>query len=419
MSFHYCSGSDSVKKTILCLYIIASKKPRARELGIPFDGTPGKYNAITDVDHVEVGFSTIIQGISIRTGVTAIFPRGSDFRARQSPCFGNWFSLNGNGEMTGIHWLTESGFLTSPILITNTNSVGICRDSMLEWFLKNNDSSTIGYTGDGNLPVVTETWDGYLNDIYGFHVKQQHVFEALDNAKVAGPLVQEGNVGGGTGMICFSFKAGTGTSSRIVTELNYTVGVLVQANFGRKHQLMIAGVPVGKELLKMQSGSSSRDKDSGSIIVIVATDAPLLPQQLKRLATRVSLGIGKIGSVASDSSGDLFLAFSTANVSDVSSTMKTTRFLSNDQMNPLFQATIECVEEAVVNALVAAETMTGYEGHRVEAISIPDLITILRKYNRFNGVGNHVVRHSYFFSFLSNGYLALFSLCIFFFQTFL
>ena len=393
--------------------MIDSRKPRARELGIPFDGTPGKYNAITDVDHVEVGFSTIIQGTSVRTGVTAIFPRGSDFRARQSPCFGNWFSLNGNGEMTGIHWLTESGFLTSPILITNTNSVGICRDSMLEWFLKNNDSSTIGYTGDGNLPVVTETWDGYLNDIYGFHVKQQHVFEALDNAKVAGPLVQEGNVGGGTGMICFSFKAGTGTSSRIVTELNYTVGVLVQANFGRKHQLTIAGVPVGKELLKMQSGSSGRDKDSGSIIVIVATDAPLLPQQLKRLATRVSLGIGKIGSVASDSSGDLFLAFSTANVSDVSSTMKTTRFLSNDQMNPLFQATIECVEEAVVNALVAAETMTGYEGHRVEAISIPDLITILRKYNRFNGVGNHVVRHSYFLSFLSNGHIYFFSLCFF------
>ena len=301
--------------------------------------------------------------------------------------------------MTGTHWLTESGFLTTPILITNTHSVGTCAESMIKWLLKKNESTSMVNVGDFVLPVVAETWDGYLNDIFGFHVKSEHVFEALDNAKQAGPFVREGNVGGGTGMVCFGYKAGTGTSSRVVETLNYTVGVLVQANFGRKYQLKIAGVPVGKEMVQMESGSVTRDKDVGSIIVIVATDAPLLPQQLKRLATRVSLGIGRLGGIASDSSGDLFLAFSTANVSDVNSITKATQFLLNDQMNPLFEATIQSVEEAVVNAMVAASTMTGYKGNKVEAISIPNLITILRKYNRFNGVSNHFTRRASLFPF--------------------
>ncbi|CAF1478112.1 unnamed protein product [Rotaria sordida] len=324
-----------------CYYAIDPRKSRARDLGIPFDGTPGKYNAITDVEGVQVGFKTLIQGDSVRTGVTAVFPRGTDLTIRQPPCFANWFSLNGNGEMTGIHWLTESGFLTSPILITSTNYVGICRDSIIKWFLKKNDSTTMIDMEDVLLPVVTETWDGNIHDAYGFNLEEQHVFEALDNAKESGSFVQEGNVGGGTGMICFDFKAGTGTSSRIIEGLNYTVGVLVQANFGLKKQLIIAGVPVGKEIMKIETNSSVRNKDAGSIIVILATNAPLLPHQLKRLATRVSLGIGKLGGRASDSSGDIFLAFSTAKPLDATSTTTTINFLSNSQMNPLFEATIE------------------------------------------------------------------------------
>jgi D-aminopeptidase len=380
-----------------CLSVcIDPRKPRARDLGIPFDGSPGKYNAITDVKGVEVGFSTIIQGDSVRTGVTAIFPRGTDYTTYKPPCFANWFSLNGNGEMTGIHWLTETGFLPSPILITNTNDVGMCRDSMIKWFLMKNDTSPMFDMDDVSLPVVAETWDGYLNDIYGFHVKENHVFEALDNAKEAGPFVQEGNVGGGTGMICFNFKAGTGTSSRIVEGSNYTLGVLVQANFGRKKQLTIAGVPVGKELLQMELNSPSSEKDAGSIIVILATDAPLLPHQLKRLATRVSLGVGKLGGIGADSSGDIFLAFSTAYASDATSTTKTATFLSNTQINPLFDATIQCTEEAILNAMIAAETMIGHQGHTVEAISHENVIEILKKYNRFEGTSNYGVHRVYF-----------------------
>ena len=298
--------------------------------------------------------------------------------------------------MTGTHWVTESGFLSTPILITTTNSVGICRDSVVKWFLMKNDSTTMINVYDMTLPVVAETWDGDLNDAYGFHVKEQHVFEALDNAKESDPFVQEGNVGGGTGMICFDYKAGTGTSSRKVEILNYTVGVLVQANFGLKKQLIVAGVPVGKELLEMEAGSFIRNKDAGSIIAILATDAPLLPHQLKRLATRMSLGIGKLGGIGADSSGDIFLSFSTAQVSDATSTMKSVQFLSNDQMSPLFEATIQCIQEAVINSMVAAETMTGYKGNTVEAISSQNLITILKKYNRFNGASNHVTRRAYF-----------------------
>ncbi|CAF1101598.1 unnamed protein product [Rotaria sordida] len=339
-----------------------SKKPRARDLGIPFDGVPGKYNAITDVDGIQVGFSTIIEGDSIRTGVTAIFPRRTNSDRSQSPCFANWFSLNGNGEITGIHRLAESGLLTCPILITNTLSVGICRDSLIRWFLQKNQNCPVDALIDVCLPIVAETWDGYLNDYHVFSVKEEHVFEALNNAEKSNGFIREGNIGGGTGMICFGFKGGTGTSSRKVDDLNYTVGVLVQANFGRKKQLIIAGVPVGKEMLEMGMNISAvPDEDAGSLIVILATDAPLLPHQLKRLATRVSLGLGKLGSISGDSSGDIFLAFSTATISNVPM-MKTAEFLPNDQMNPLFAATIQCVEEAIVNAMIAAETMVGYNG---------------------------------------------------------
>jgi L-aminopeptidase/D-esterase-like protein len=367
----------------ICL-VESQKKSRARDFGIPFDGTPGKLNSITDVEGVAVGFSTIIEGDSIRTGVTAIFPRGIEKAFKNQPCFANWFSLNGNGEMTGIHWLIESGYLTVPILITNTNSVGTVRDSVIKWFLDRNNSTLMVNIEEISLPVIAETYDGYLNDINGFHVKEEHVFEALDSAKGFNSFIEEGNVGGGTGMISFDFKAGTGTSSRFIESLNYTVGVLVQSNFGRKKQLIIAGVPVGEELLKMGQNSTISDEDAGSIIAILATDAPLLPHQLKRLATRISLGIGKLGGISGDSSGDIFLAFSTAIISNTTSIIRNTEFLINDEMNVLFEATIQCVEEAIVNALIAAETMIGYNGLKVEAISHEHLIKILKKYNRLN-----------------------------------
>ncbi|UJR07744.1 hypothetical protein I4U23_012028 [Adineta vaga] len=367
------------------LHIQNKSKPRARDLGIPFNGIPGKSNSIVDVLGVEVGFSTIIEGDSIRTGVTAIFPRAPEKVLNDMRCFANWFSLNGNGEMTGIHWLTESGFLTTPILITNTNSIGICHQSLFKWFLKKNVITPLGNLVDVSLPVIAETWDGYLNDVNGFHVKEEHVFEALDNAKGFGTIVQEGNVGGGTGMASFGFKAGTGTSSRVIEGLNYTVGVLVQSNFGRKKQLIIAGVPVGEEILEMERNNSKiPDKDVGSIIVIIATDAPLLPHQLKRLAIRASLGIGRVGGIGGDSSGDIFLAFSTVEFSNKTSTIRQTEFMVNEEMNPLFEATIQCVEEAIVNSMIAAETMIGHKGLKIDAISHEDLLKILKNYNRLN-----------------------------------
>lgn len=316
--------------------------------------------------------------------MTAILPRRADLPLDEQSCFANWFSLNGNGEMTGIHQMTDSGFLTSPIIITATHSVGICFDSTIKWMLQKYDISMENIGGFG-LPVVAETWDGYLNDFRVSHIKEEHVFEALKNAQESDRFVQEGNIGGGTGMISFGFKAGTGTSSRIVDGLNYTVGVLVQSNFGRKKQLIIAGVPVGQEILKLESNTSSiLDRDVGSIIVVVATDAPLLPHQLKRLTKRVSLGIGKLGGIAADSSGDIFVAFSTANISKTSSTINSAEFVLNDKINSLFDATIQCVEEAIINSLVAAETMIGYSGIRVQSISHDNIIQILKKYNRLN-----------------------------------
>ena len=355
-------------------------KPRARDLGVPFDGTPGALNVITDVKGVEVGHTTLISGEGklqvgvgpVRTGVTAIHPRG---KSSNDPVFAGWFSLNGNGEMTGTTWIEESGFLEGPVMITNTSSVGVVRDAVIAW-QQRKFSKTMQPWG---LPVVAETWDGWLNDIGGFHVKQQSVFDALDNA---GPgTVAEGNVGGGTGMVCFEFKGGVGTASRKLNERQggYTVGVLVQSNFGLRPQLMIAGAPVGKEL----SEGAFRQREQGSIIIVVATDAPLMPHQLKRLARRAALGLARTGSMSGNSSGDIFIAFSTANPNAAQSggTAQLV-MLPNDRMNPLFDATAQSVEEAIINAMVAAETMTGRDDHKVVALPHDGVREVLKKYNR-------------------------------------
>lgn len=363
---------------------IAQTKPRARDLGIPFDGTPGPYNAITDVAGVEVGYKTLIEGTGklvvgkgpVRTGVTAIFPKGKGSLDR---VFAAWFTLNGNGEMTGTTWVEESGGLGTPVMITNTHSVGVVRDAVIEWYSKKVKGSN--YSGDISLPVVAETYDGFLNDINGFHVRKEHVFEAMESAK-SGTL-QEGNVGGGTGMIAHGFKGGTGTASRQLdaSKGGYTVGVMVQANYGARDLLTIAGVPVGKEITDLMP--VRKDDDQGSIIVVVATDAPLLPHQLKRIVTRVALGIGVMGGRGGNSSGDIFIAFSTANPeASKNEGIAHLEMLPNDQINPLFNATVSATEEAIVNAMVAAETMEGVNGNKVYAIPHDRLVTILKKYGR-------------------------------------
>jgi len=361
--------------TSFCAYGVDAK-PRAREIGIPFDGTPGQLNAITDVAPVTVGYTTLISGSgdhAVRTGVTVILPRG---RATiDKPVFAGVFSLNGNGEMTGTHWIEESGFLEGPVAITGTHSVGTVRDAVIAWRIKQGKPDPSGYWW--SLPVVAETWDGDLSDANGFHVNPEHVFAALDGAK--GGALAEGNVGGGTAMICHEFKCGTGTSSRVVeiAGQRYTVGVLVQANYGVRSELRIAGVPVGKFMpLTPQS------QDHGSIIIVVATDAPLLPQQLKRLARRASLGLARNGSYAGDGSGDLFLAFSTANGAANQVESFEVRALANGQLNPLFLATVQGVEESIINAMVAAETMTGVNGRTVPAIDTGELKKILKRFDR-------------------------------------
>lgn len=378
---------------ILNLSIAYGQKPRARDLGVPFNGTTGQFNAITDVKGVEVGYSTIISGSGenivgkgpVRTGVTAIFPRGK--AQKFSPVFANWYSLNGNGEMTGTTWVTESGFLETPIMITNTNSVGVVRDAVLKWYV-----DTDWYNGEEwwyTYPVVGETYDGFLNDIYGFHVKEEHVLEAIENASTG--KIAEGNVGGGTGMMCLGFKGGTGTSSRIVKvkDSSYTIGALVQANFGRKPSLTIAGVPVGMELLDTLNNElklppqTYRKEGDGSIIVVVATDAPLLPHQLKRIAHRVPLGIGNTGGFASNGSGDIFIAFSTANPDAFQRyDLSEVEMLPNDLIDPLLEATVQAVEEAIINAMIAAETMEGINGNKSYALPHGLLVEVLRKYNR-------------------------------------
>ena len=358
-----------------------AERPRARDLGVPFEGAPGPLNAITDVAGVEVGQVTLVSGEGklevgrgpVRTGVTAIHPRG---RAQDDPVFAGSFALNGNGEMTGLAWLQESGFLEGPVVLTNTHSVGIARDAVIAWQ---------GRRGPGvqpwGLPVVAETWDGWLNDINGFHVKDAHVFTALDSAR--GGAVDEGGVGGGTGMVCFEFKGGIGTASRRAEAGHggHTVGVLVQANFGLRRQLTIAGVPVGREITE----GTFRDDEAGSIIAVVATDAPLLPHQLARLARRVAMGLARTGSVSMNGSGDLFLAFSTANPGLATAKAATAvTVLPNDAMNPLFAATVEATEEAIVNALVAGRTMEGIDGHRVLGLPHDRLREVLAKYGRLS-----------------------------------
>jgi D-aminopeptidase len=366
-----------------------SAKPRARDLGVPFDGTPGPLNAITDVPGVIVGHTTLISGEGklqvgkgpIRTGVTAVLPRGKD--SMNSPVFAGWWSLNGNGEMTGTTWVEESGFLEGPVMITNTHSVGVVRDAVIQWRVAHGQPDPTGYWW--SLPVVAETWDGWLNDINGFHVKPEHAFHAIDSAH--GGAVEEGAVGGGTGMVCNGFKGGIGTSSRKLDEKigGYTVGVLVQCNYGSRNNLRIAGIPVGREISADDpyAGAAFVHDDHGSIIVVVATDAPLVAHQLKRLARRVSLGLGRDGSISGNGSGDIFIAFSTANPGAAAADhVVDLKMLPNDKLEPVFSATVQATEEAIINAMVAAETMTGIENHRVRALPHDQLRAILKKYNR-------------------------------------
>jgi len=367
---------------LCCLNASAQKKPRARDLGVPFDGAPGPLNAITDVKGVEVGHTTLISGDGplkvgvgpVRTGVTAVLPRGKN---STDPVFAGWFTLNGNGEMTGTTWVEESGFLDGPVMITNTHSVGVVRDAVIAWRVKHGPPDEEGYWW--SLPVVAETWDGYLNDVNGFHVTPDDAFHALDTAH--GGAVEEGNVGGGTGMICNEFKGGIGTASRVLDAKygGYTVGVLVQCNYGRRSQLRIAGVPVGKEIPE----HTVWNDDVGSIIVVVGTDAPVIATQLKRIAKRVSLGLGRDGSYSGDGSGDIFIAFSTANLGAAGSKgLQQLTMLPNDQLDPIFLATVQATEEAVINAMVAAETMTGANNRTVIALPHDRLREILKKYNR-------------------------------------
>jgi L-aminopeptidase/D-esterase-like protein len=387
--------------------LLQAQKPRERDLKLPIGGTPGTLDAITDVAGVEVGQTTLIEGSGklvvgtgpVRTGVTVIHPRG---KANPDPVFAAWFTLNGNGEMTGTTWVQESGLLEGPVAITNTHSVGVVRDAIIQWEVSQKNALQPWW-----LPVVAETYDGGLNDINGFHVKPQHVVAALDGA--SGGVPKEGAVGGGTGMVCHGFKGGIGTASRKLPadQGGYTVGVLVQCNYGSRRDLRIAGVPVGEEIADLQgciasneplpagssrprcdqrggNGAVNQDRDEGSIIVVVATDAPLLPHQLKRLATRVSLGVGRQGGFGGNSSGDIFVAFSTANprawfndqpVTDV-------KMLPNDRITPLFQATAQATEAAITNALLAADTMTGANDLRIYAMPVDRMLAAMRKYGR-------------------------------------
>ena len=387
---------------LLLLSSIASaqgRPPRARDLGVPFDGTPGSLNAITDVKGVMVGHTTIVRGAGrlrvgqgpVRTGVSVIFPRGRDNLA---PAFAGWFSMNGNGEMTGTPWIDDYGLLLYPVGITNTNSVGTVRDAIIGWGRERLTDVSLCC-----LPVVAETWDGDLSDIYGFHVHKEHV-EAAIAAAAPGP-VAEGNVGGGTGMVCLGFKGGIGTASRRLSrdEGGFTVGVLVQCNFGLREQLRIAGVPVGREITAPEPcydttepldsaqarercpAGGARTVEHGSIIVVVATDAPLLPHQLRRVARRAALGIGRMGGIAGMGSGDLFLAFSTAPTgSEGGPQVATVRMLAEQAIDPVYKATVEATEEAIVNAMVAAHTMTGADGYRVPALPHDRLREVLARH---------------------------------------
>jgi D-aminopeptidase len=388
---------------------LAAQRPapaeRARDLGIPLDGTPGPLDAITDVAGVTVGHATLIRGTGrltpgkgpVRTGVTAVFPRGRD---DLSPVFAGWFSLNGNGEMTGTAWIDDYGLLFYPIAITNTNSVGTVRDALIEW-----GADRLPDALHCCLPVVAETWDGDLNDIFGFHVKKEHVYAAL-NAAAAGP-VAEGNVGGGTGMQCLGFKGGIGSASRRLSGRHaaFTVGALVQCNFGLRRQLRIAGIPVGRELKvpepcydtrepldstmapdRCPTAAGARETEHGSIIVVLATDAPLLPHQLRRIARRAALGVGRMGGIAGAGSGDLFIAFSTAPTGTPDSTgVARVPMLSDDVIDPVYEAAVQATEEAIINAMLAARTMTGANWYRVEALPHDGVRALLARHRRLMG----------------------------------
>ena len=367
--------------------------PRARDLGVPFDGAPGPLNAITDVPGVEVGHRTIIRGEGplrvgegpVRTGVTAVLPRGRRSRGR---VFAAWFTLNGNGEMTGTTWLRDRGILEGAVMITNTHSVGAVHEATIAWAQENLAAP------DWSLPLVAETWDGFLNDINGFHVRREHVFAALDDA--SGGPVAEGSVGGGTGMRTFGFKAGIGTSSRVVEAAGeeYAVGVLVQSNFGRRPQMRIAGAPVGREIPDLLPERPNEDDAAdaadtaagrdGSIIIVAATDAPLLPHQLDRFIRRASLAIGRLGGISMNGSGDIFVAFSTANeeAAHTERGVAPLEVLANSDINPFFEAVIQATEEAVVNALVAGRDMVGVNGRRIHGLPHDRLREALRKYGR-------------------------------------
>lgn len=345
-------------------------KTRSRGAGVPFQGTPGSNNSITDVDGVQVGYTTLIEGDAIRTGVTAILPR--PIAGLSTPVFAGCHSLNGNGELTGTIWMEEAGRCDGPITITNTHSCGVARDASIKWMVNKLDLE-----GQWALPVAGETYDGYLNDINGFHIKEEHVFSALDGA--SGGPIEEGSVGGGTGMICYGYKGGSGTASRVIEAagVDITVGAFVQANFGNRDQLTIAGVPVGRIL-----NEPSDEDERGSIIGIVATDAPLLPHQLKRLARRVSLGIGRSGAVSGHGSGDIFMAFSTANTDAFhdEKRLATAEFVPNARLDKIFQAVIQAVDEAILNAMFANEAMEGFQGSRVEGLPIDDVMSLLKEY---------------------------------------
>jgi len=352
-------------------------KPRARDIGIPFEGMPGSFNAITDVNGVEIGFTTLISGGDCRTGVTIIHPRG---RENNIPVMAGFFSLNGNGEMTGMHWVEEGGQLEGPIGITNTHSVGVVRDAIIHWQTRHGKMIQ-----PWSCPIVAETADGWLNNMNKFYVQPEHVWSALDGASSGS--IAEGNVGGGTGMVCYQFKGGTGTSSRKLNaeEGGWSVGALVQANFGRRPQLQVAGVPIGRFITEDMPAISGEDsREQGSIIIVIATDAPLMPHQLKRLARRAAMGLARTGSVAGNGSGDIFVAFSTANPDSFRADEAVASFatLHNDRMDPLFHATVHATEEAIVNALIAAETMRGREGFTVHALPHERLREILRAHNR-------------------------------------
>jgi len=350
---------------------------RARDLGIPFEGATGECNAITDVSGVTVGYATVIEGESARTGVTIIHPRG---QSNHEPVFGAWFPFNGNGEMTGSAWLEEGGMLEGPIGITNTHSVGIVRDTIIQWQVEHE-----AVFQKWSCPLVTETADGWLNDMNGFFIRPEHVMQALKSAQSG--AIAEGNVGGGTGMICYEFKGGTGTSSRkLPAKLGgWTVGALVQSNFGRRYQLTVSGAPAGQHLkddAPFSNGENPFAQDDGSLIVIMATDAPLLPHQLKRLAKRASLGMARTGALGGNGSGDIFLAFSTAPSGLAAEMTGTVSYVRNDYLDPLLFASAYATEEAIINSMIAAEDMVGYNGINIKALPHDKLRAIMKEYNR-------------------------------------